>query len=202
MPTSPAAMDRKRLAAQWPTNRSPAEFWEQLGRTIATFGLLEEVLGKAIFAFTATTKFNESDAAAHLARWDKQLHQALTDTLWPLAEVYGKAVAEHQDTDFKSVEKIVECIKKASKIRNALCHGSWHAPAASGASDLHYFDKQDGKFDTRINIDWLKQVQAHVVDLICSVIDSVTLMGWEFPGGAGRGEPIWQKSRPTSSPAS
>jgi hypothetical protein len=41
-------------------------FWEALGRTIATFGFLEEVLGKAIFAFTATTQYQESDIdAAH-----------------------------------------------------------------------------------------------------------------------------------------
>lgn len=150
------------------------------------------MLGKAIFAFTATTEFNEKDAAEYLAKWDKQLHQALTDTLWPLSEVYGKVVREHQASDFKNVDELVDDIKKASKIRNALCHGSWHAPDASGTTDLYYFDKKDGKFDSRIDIDWLRRVQAHVVGLICSVIDSVTVMGWEFPGGAGPGEPIWK----------
>lgn len=192
MPRSPSRIDRARLSPQWPTDLFPPAFWEQLGRTIATFGLLEEVLGKAIFAFTATTEFNEKDAAEYLAKWDKQLHQALTDTLWPLAEVYGKVVSEHQESDFKNVDELVDDIKKASKIRNALCHGSWHAPDASGATDLYYFDKKDGKFDTRIDIDWLRRVQTHVVGLICSVIDSVTVMGWEFPGGAGPGEPIWK----------
>jgi hypothetical protein len=39
-------------------------FWETLGRTIATFGFLEEVLGKAIFAFTATTRHQESEIDA------------------------------------------------------------------------------------------------------------------------------------------
>jgi len=151
------------------------------------------VLGKAIFAFTATTIFDEKDAIEHLAKWDKQLHQALTDTLWPLAEVYGKVMRDHQESDFKNLEGLVEDIKKASKIRNALCHGSWHAPDSSGATDLYYFDKKDGKFDTRIDIEWLRRVHDHVVVLICTVIDSVTVMGWEFPGGAGPGEPIWQK---------
>lgn len=192
MPRSPSRIDRARLSPQWPTDLFPSAFWEQLGRTIATFGLLEDVLGKAIFAFTATTEFNEKDAAEYLAKWDKQLHQALTDTLWPLAEVYGKVVREHQESDFKNVDELVDDIKKASKIRNALCHGSWHAPDASGATDLYYFDKKDGKFDTRIDIDWLRRVQAHVVGLICSIIDSVTVMGWEFPGGAGPGESIWK----------
>ncbi len=193
MPRSPARIARGQLPPLWPTDLFSPEFWQQLGRTIATFGLLEEVLGKAIFAFTATRTFSEENVAEHLVKWDKQLQQALTDTLWPLAEVYGKAVRDHQEADFKNVGDLVEDIKRASKVRNALCHGSWHAPDASGATKLYYFDKKDGKFDTRIDIEWLKQVQAHVVGLICSVIDSVTVMGWEFPGGAGPGKPIWHK---------
>ena len=39
-------------------------FWENLGRTIATFGFLEEVLGKAIFVFSATTPYPESEVEA------------------------------------------------------------------------------------------------------------------------------------------
>lgn len=193
MQKASAVIDRMRLSPNWPTNLFPAGFWEQLGRTIATFGLLEDVLGKAIFAFTATTAYKEDDAADHLSKWDLQLHQALTDTLWPLSEVYGKVVRDNQEAEFKNVGDLVEDIKNASKIRNALCHGSWHLPDASGKTDLYYFDKKNGKFDTRIDIAWLRQVQAHVVSLICSVIDSVTVMGWEFPGGAGPGEPIWKK---------
>jgi hypothetical protein len=47
-------VDIKNLPASFPTHRHSAAFWENLGRTVATFGFLEEVLGKAIFAFTAT----------------------------------------------------------------------------------------------------------------------------------------------------
>ena len=43
-------------------------FWETLGRTIATFGFLEEVLGKAIFAFAATTRHQESEIDACCVR--------------------------------------------------------------------------------------------------------------------------------------
>jgi hypothetical protein len=190
---TPAVIDRDRLSEHWPTGLFPPDFWEQLGRTIATFGLLEDVLGKAIFAFMATKEYTEEEALKSLEKWDKQLQQALTDTLWPLSEVYGKVVRDHHDANFTNVGDLVDDIKKASKIRNALCHGSWHAPDASGKADLYYFDKVDGKFGAPIDIPWLKQVQAHVVDLICNVINSVTVMGWEFPGGAGPGKPIWSK---------
>ena len=109
------------------------------------------------------------------------------------AEVYGKVVREHLDSDFKNVGDLIDDIKKAAEVRNALCHGSWRSPDTSGRSALFYFSKKDGRFDSKIDTAWLRQVQAHVIDLICAVISSVTVMGWQFPGGAGPGEVIWSK---------
>jgi hypothetical protein len=58
-------VDLKKLPPLFPAHRHSPIFWENLGRTIATFGFLEEVLGKAFFSFTATTLYeeNEIDAA-------------------------------------------------------------------------------------------------------------------------------------------
>ena len=47
-------VDFKNLPQMFPTNRHEPQFWEMLGRTVATYGFLEETLGKAIFSFTAT----------------------------------------------------------------------------------------------------------------------------------------------------
>lgn len=188
-----ATVDRGAMPAEFPTQRHPPEFWEQLGRTIAAFGFLEETLSKAIFAFTATTEYSEEEVQNVLAKWPDQLKRALSDTLYPLAEVYAKVVRENRASDFKNLDDLVEDIKKAADVRNALCHGSWHQPDTAGRSKLHFFNKRGEKFDTRIDIVWLRQVQAHVVDLICAVISSVTAMGWQFPGGAGPGDEIWQR---------
>ncbi len=57
-----------------------------------------------------------------------------------------------------------------------------------------FINRKNEKFDTPIDLAYLKQVQAHVVDLICSVIDTVTHMGWQFPGGAGTGQADYVKS--------
>ena len=38
-------VDHKNLPMGFPTHMHSAEFWEALGRTIATFGFLEETLG-------------------------------------------------------------------------------------------------------------------------------------------------------------
>jgi hypothetical protein len=185
MPGERAVMSRHDLPANFPTHRHPPEFWEQLGRTIATFGLLEEVLGKAIFAFSATTEYTEEKAKKVLAKWQNQLEHALIDTLYPLAEVYAKLVRVHQDSTFPNLDDLIEDIKKAADWRNVLCHGSWHTP--------FFFNKELEKFDTPIDLASLKQVQAHLVDLIAAVVSSVTHLGWQFPGGAGPGEEIWKK---------
>jgi hypothetical protein len=189
----PAVINRSALPTEFPTQRHPPEFWEQLGRTVASFGFLEETLAKAIFAFTATTQYSEEGVQKVLAKWPDQLKLALSDTLYPLAEVYAKVVREYQDSDFQNLNDLIDDIKKAADIRNALCHGSWHQPDASGKSELFFFNKSAEKFDTRIDTAYLRRVQDHVVDLICAVISSVTAMGWQFPGGAGPGEEIWKR---------
>ena len=48
-----------RLPVDFPTQCHTPAFWEALGRTVATFGSLEEALGKAILAFTGMTEIPE-----------------------------------------------------------------------------------------------------------------------------------------------
>jgi hypothetical protein len=190
-------IDRDRLPALFPTHRHSPEFWEQLGRTIATYGFLEEVLGRAIFAFTGTRSYRADEIDAAFQAWLPQLEHALTDQLWNLAESYGKAAHENPATTTENVGELVEHIKKATVIRNVLCHGSWQTPNADGASLPLFVNRQKQVFDTAIDITYLKQVQAHVAELACCVIDSVTHIGWQFPGSAGPGKPIMQQAHST-----
>lgn len=129
-----AIIDLDKLPPLFPTHRHLPQFWEQLGRTIATYGFLEEVLGKAIFAFTATRDYSPDEIDAAYQAWLPQLERALTDQLWNLAESYGKAARENAATTTQNVDELVDDIKKATVIRNVLCHGSWRKPNANGAS--------------------------------------------------------------------
>ncbi|MER9902157.1 hypothetical protein [Mesorhizobium sp. M0130] len=183
-------VDRHNLPPMFPTHSHSSQFWEQLGRAIATYGFLEEVLGKAIFAFTATRNYSREEIDEAHEAWLPQLERALTDQLWNLAESYGKAVRDNPATTTENVEELVEDIKKATVIRNVLCHGSWRTPNTNGASVPLFVSRQKQVFDAAIDIAYLKQVQGHVAELACSVIDTVTHMGWRFPGGAGPGKPI------------
>lgn len=184
-------IDRSQLPVQFPTHRHSSEFWEYLGRTVATFGYLEEILGKAIYAFTATKKYS-SDEEVKVAyeKWLPQLERALTDQLWNLAESYGKAVRNNADSTILNVDELVSDIKIASKLRNVLCHGSWRPPDVTGKSLPLFINREHEVFETPIDVAFLGKVQRHVAELSCAVVDSVTHMGWQFPGGAGPGKKI------------
>lgn len=54
-------VDRDNLPKQFPTHRHTSDFWEKLGRTVATFSFLEEILKKAIFSLDATQAYSSEE---------------------------------------------------------------------------------------------------------------------------------------------
>lgn len=185
----------KDLPENFPTHRHEPLFWEQLGRTVATFGFLEEVLGKAIFSFTAKTPYSDNEIEEAYKKWLPQLEKALTDQLYNLTKVYGQAVQNHPDSNIEYLDDLLKKLKEASGIRNVLCHGSWSLPNSEGASTPLFVRSRDKMvFSTEVDCAYLKQVQRHVTELICLVMSSVTQMGWQFPGGNGPGNVIWTQN--------
>jgi hypothetical protein len=173
---------------------APARVWENLGRTIATFGFLEEVLGKAIFAFTATTRYPESEVEPAFEKWLPTLERALMDPLAGLIDAYGKAVRSNPEASIRSLDDLLSELRKASIIRNVLCHGSWRTPDADGKSLPLFVNRQKMVWDTPIDILYLIQTQKAVAELACEIVTTVTHMGWQFPGSRGSGKTIFEKS--------
>ncbi len=168
-------------------------------------GYLEDVLVKAYFAITATTSHDfdtEETAKAAAGKWGEQLAFALADTLVPLAQKYAAAVRRNETANFLGIDALEASITKAAESRNALCHGLWGVPDTSGKSDLSYFSMPGKKvanfqkFGTGVDIHWLRQLRTETLELACDVIDSVTVMGYQFPSTAGPGEPIWTNKGP------
>ena len=195
-----AVTDRKSLPKMFPTHRHDPEFWEHLGRAIASFGFLEDTLKKAYFSFTGTTPVAPEDLERAVEQWGKRLEKIMIMQLRNLAVEFEGAATSNPNNSTENISELVADIKKAAEIRNILCHGSWMLPDNEGKS-LPRFSKKDRatgqivQFADKIGIEYLSQVQAHVTDLICSVVDTVTHMGYEFPGGAGPGKPIWQSNK-------
>lgn len=184
-------IDRSGVPAQYPTHRHAPEFWEALGRCVATFAFLEETLGKAIFSFTATRPYGEDEIEQAYAAWLPKLEHALTDQLGALINNYAKAVRDHPMATVSNLDELLDDLRKASALRNVICHGSWRTPDANEASIPFFVNRQKEVFETAIDRRFLLQLQSHAADIVCAVINTVTHMGWQFPGSGGPGKVIW-----------
>jgi hypothetical protein len=91
-------IDRDKLHADYPTQFHDTAFCEELGRTVATFGFIEEMLGKAIYALTGAREFDPEGESEAFNAWIKTLEKALTDQLGGLIIRYEKALAENPRT--------------------------------------------------------------------------------------------------------
>ena len=185
-------VDQNSLPDRFPTHRDEAAFWESLGRAVATFGFLEEILGKAIFSFTAIQPYKEADIQEAYTDWLPKLERALIDPLGNLIDTYGKAVRDNPDAAIEYLNELLDDLRKASKIRNILCHGSWRLPDTDGASIPFFVNRQKEVVDSAMDRDFIDQVQRHTANLACAVINTVTQMGWQFPGSSGPGKTIWE----------
>jgi hypothetical protein len=187
-------VDPNGLPDRFPTHKHEAAFWESLGRAIATFGFLEEVLGKAIFSFTATRPYEETEIQQAYSEWLPKLERALIDPLGNLIDTYGKAVRDNPNAVIDNFDDLLNDLRKASQMRNILCHGSWGLPDTNGASVPFFVNRQKEIVDSAMDRQFIDQVQRHAANLACAVINTVTQMGWQFPGSAGPGKTIWNDS--------
>ena len=179
------------LPADFPTHRHTPAFWESLGRAVATFGFLEDALSKAIFALTATTHYEEKDIETAYNAWLQTLERALVDPLGNLIDVYGKALRKNQDANVENLDGLLTDLRSASALRNVICHASWPPPDTKGATVPSFVNKKHEVFQSPVDISFLQQLQRSAADLACAVINTVTHIGWQFPGSSGPGEAIW-----------
>ncbi|WP_240700539.1 hypothetical protein [Sphingobium sp. MP9-4] len=196
-PTAPEdtfSIDRYNLPKDFPTHRHDAIFWEELGRVVGTFGFLEETLTRAIFALTATREYDDTEIEAALEKWPGVLEKAVTDALGAQIATFDRAVRDHTSTASETHEELVGKLRDAAELRNAVCHGSWRLPDDEGRSIPFYIDRKRRRFDTPVDVDFLRQTRQEIIHLVADVIDTVTRLGWQFPGSAGPGKVVWEKS--------
>jgi hypothetical protein len=100
-------VDLQSLPINYPTHQHPTEFWEWLGRTVATFGFLEFVLARAVLVFTGTKQVNQNEVEIEFEKWYKKMKSALSDTLNPLIDKYAAAVKSNAKSSFANLGRIL-----------------------------------------------------------------------------------------------
>ena len=154
-------VERGSLPDEFPTHSHTGEFWESLGRTVATFGFLEEILCKAIFAIESNQQHDREEGQKALDKWLTKLERSLSDPLGPLIGRYREVTKGCASTEIDENGELVDMLRNASEVRNVLCHGSWRPPTNAGESIPFFVNRKQGVFETPIDIAYLDQVRTH-----------------------------------------
>jgi hypothetical protein len=170
------------IPQNFPTHRHSPEFWECLGRAVATYGFLEETMGKAIFVLTGTRQYPPTEIEDAYQKWVPVITHALTDTLNPLILSYEKGLRDHPAVQQDNYKDLITHLKTCVETRNVLCHGSWGSPDMNGYSKPLFVDRKLRQFDSMIDCAYLRKVQEHIAELACLVVNSITENGLSFPG--------------------
>ena len=178
-------VDVPHLPEYWPTHGMPAEFWEELGRIVATFGFLEEILKKAIFTLSATREHRLITLEMY-ERWARNLEQTVKAPLGGLIDRYEKELK-----DDESSRSLIDALRDVKEHRDIVCHGSWW-PGSDGKKAKPFFvNRRSEIFDSEYGVDDLREIRCLVKEIICLCVNSITSKGIQFPGSNGPGKPVW-----------
>lgn len=187
-------VSRDRMNPCWPTHACPPRFWEELGRTIAAFGFLEDCLKRANLAVTATREYGSvNEAEEAFGTWERDLERSLDESLGDLTKRFIRALSEDERFVKNYVTGIEYRLKKAADWRNALCHGAWtDYDCDSDRATLRYWPRKGWREHSErpISVVDLAAIRSEAIDITVNVINTVTSNGFEFPGSASPGEPV------------
>ena len=158
----------------WPTHKGCEALWEELGRTVATFGMLEDTLARAYFHITGQQEPIEGvDPKEQLEAWAADLTGRLPETLKPLADRMKAAWKALDGELTEGRAAMANEIKVLADERNRLCHGAWIAFEHPDRGTVRYFprnfDVGDVFLDTR-SVEDIAEVRRRVTALILEII--------------------------------
>lgn len=190
----PLVVDRARLPENWPTNRGSGAFWEELGRTVATFSHLEDMMARALLGLTATREFEDmKQVEAAFPEWEKALKESLTDSLYSLTNKLKKAFNDDDRVPDEVARTYLVRLDELRVWRNALCHGAWQGFEKNGSVVLRHFKRGDEgpeSLENRLSVETLSSIRGAAVDLTADLVDILFAAGVRFPGSTLPGAPV------------
>ena len=180
-------IDKEKIHKGYPTHKHQADFWEHLGRTVATFGYLEATLVKGIYVFEVMTKrdkkVNNEKDLKDSEDWNNKLNSSLLNNMsLPFGELVKKYhnLANNNSLINKDdvIKEGLDGLDEIVKYRNLLCHAAWGLPNKEGKSLAIYVNNDEEKsyLETPIDTEFLQQTQKHTAELICLVMKISTIL--------------------------
>ena len=154
----------------WPTNRGTAAFWEELGRTIATFGMLEDVLARVFYVVSGQRQADpDEDPKIQMERWNKELRAGLSDTLEGITEKLRKEWKRENPELPDKKRDVLGKLKALSRMRNKMCHGAWIGFENEHMGILRFFPKGNEiarREPERISTDDMKGIRDRTTNMM------------------------------------
>ena len=176
-------IDRDILHAEWPLSRGNSTFWEELGRTVAAFGYLENELTSACYTLTAPpadfSDFQPDQVEAHLM-WYAKVEGSRADAMFALTDRFDELLREDGRVPHTVRTDLRGRLDELRTWRNALCHGAWFGFSGAGAGVLsHYYRerKRTVQFPPMVTLKDLVDLRARIVDATIRVVEASAVAG-------------------------
>lgn len=167
----------------WPTNYHKPEFWEYLGRAVASLGLLEETLKKSIYIISGNKRISNLDNSDdEYNKWIKDLEKVASNAMGSLIKKLEGSINENHDFVFPELNNFIEKLERLLEWRNILCHGSWRPPDSEHKSQPLFIRRDLNCVQNTVDVDLLKKVIREAAESTCFLINIITTHGLEFPG--------------------
>ena len=185
---------RNDFSIDWPVDQGPSNFWQELGRTVATFGYLEYILASTCYALLTTGErakalLDAGDDNA-LSEWFKRVTRTHVDSLHGLTREFDRVIHESSRIPHNVRENLVERLKELKPFRNALCHGAWLSIDDNGLAHLHHVFPYEGiwaGFEPEFTIKDLSDIRGRTVDTIFQIAEVASIAGPDNTYAAGPG---------------
>ena len=186
----------------WPTHKAEPAFWEELGRAVATFGFLEDIIPRFLLAFEGSRDgrdYSEED----IEKWVRSLERSMSDTLGALIQKVEQAFEDDGRVPAKTSEEIIGRLKEINPRRNALCHGAWVGFEEGGRAQLrHFVRNEEGGREVRgerLSKEDIAAIRCETVSMIHRLVEVTESIGARFPGSGlpGLGAPAAGSASPS-----
>ena len=162
------------------THKGASEFWEELGRTVATFGFLEIKIAEAIFLLTGTAEQKRELTEEDSLAWIKHIENALSASIGTLIPMLRDAFQKDSRISAEEENHVISKLKNLKQWRNILCHSAWTEFDTDGKGRPLFINWENETFDGFLSRHDISAIRYETIELICFIIRTMKSKGIEF----------------------
>lgn len=177
-------LERRHLHPDWPLSRDNPDFWEEIGKTVAMFGNLENTLASCCYGLTQPpadiTHIQPKQIKAYL-NWYAEMEEMRTNSLGVLTDRFMKLLEKDGRVPHAARAELCQQMNELRPWRNALCHGAWFGVSGDGDGVLCHFYKENNRivrFPAMVSLKDLASLRVRLVDIILRVSESASIAGY------------------------